>query len=470
MNLFLNNLVTLNQIILQNASQQFPEVSGSRMRYRAARVALENDLLAEVCTEIVSGETRYQIATNSDGTSWTMELWFTLSQPVSSIPWVVLSFSTLDTPEELKFDQVVQTELQNRYRATLNLHKLEQRDALLRALSDLNSQTTLVVAITTDHSITNTITDPKTFFFPKDYYPYIYRGLLPTPPRWELLPNPLEYQHVWYNYYQDYTLKNQLYYLPDAFETGTDTSGKPMISFFFSAPEDATSMDEVRVTFDYFLLPKVIPGRIANALEQFLKKQPDGRLIPFPGADVLLLKLELPGGKTDEKNAIINLQGGIADSFTLPARDFVTIWDALFSGGLLLRGELAVQFTGLPPDRLPVHIALNSQYKSKPLDFLTQPTPVNITTTLTFKSSPGTYSHSGPRPVASILVNTGGQTFELDETHPTREVKVKTPVIERFIDPNWQPTYEYNLEIHYVDGGKINRDHQTTQFEIIYVP
>jgi hypothetical protein len=217
-------------------------------------------------------------------------------------------------------------------------------------------------------------------------------------------------------------------------------------------------------------VPKVIPGRIANALEQFLKEQSGGRLIPFASADALLLTLELPGGKAEEKNAIINLQSGIADSFTLPARDFVTIWDALFSAGLLLRGELAVQFNGLPPDRLQVRIDLDRQYQSRPFDFLTQPAPVNIITTLTFKSSPGTWNPSGPRPVASILINISGQTFELNEASPTREVKVKTPVIERIIDPNWQPTYEYNMEIHYVDGGKINRDHQTTHFEIIYVP
>ena len=470
MNIFLNNLVTLNHIILHNASQQFPEVSGSQMLYRAAPAMLEDDLLAEVCTEIVSGETRYQIETSSDGKSWTLELWFTLSQPVPSVPWVVLSFSTLDSPEELQFNQVMQTETENRYRAKLNLDKLEQRDALLRALSDLNSQTTLVVAITTDHSITNTITDPKTFFFPKDYYAYIYRGLLPPPPRWELLPKPLEYQHVWYNYYQDYNLKNYLYYLPNTFEPGTDPGGKPMLAFYFSAPEDATSMDEVRVNFDYFLLPKVIPGRIANALAQFLTEQPDGRLIPFGTADTLTLELELPAGKTEEKNAIINLQSGIADSFSLPASQFVTIWDALFSGGLLLRGELAVQFTGLPPDRLPVKITLDSQYKNRPTDFLTQPAPVYITTTLTFKSSPGTYNPSGPRPVSSMLVSIDGQTIELDDANPTRDVKVKTSVIERFIDPNWQPTYEHSLEIHYVDGGKVNRDHQKTSFEIIYVP
>ena len=235
MNVFLNNLVTLNQIILHNASQQFPEASGSQMLYRAAPAVLEDELLAEVCTEIVSGETRYRIETSGDQKSWTMELWFSLSQPVSSIPWVVLSFSTLDNPEEMKFNQVMQTETQNRYRAKLDLNKLEQRDALLRALSDLNSQTTLVVAITTDHSITNTITDPKTFFFPRDYYPYIYRGLLPPPPRWELRTMPFEYQNVWYNYYQDVYFKSNLYYLPNTFEAGKDSRGKPMLAFYFSA-------------------------------------------------------------------------------------------------------------------------------------------------------------------------------------------------------------------------------------------
>lgn len=56
MNTFLNDLVTLNKIILDNAREQFPDAEAKRLRYRAAPATLAEDLAAEVCTEIVSGK------------------------------------------------------------------------------------------------------------------------------------------------------------------------------------------------------------------------------------------------------------------------------------------------------------------------------------------------------------------------------------------------------------------------------
>lgn len=183
MNTFLNDLVTLNQIILQNAREQFPDVEARQLRYRAAPPVLADEMTAEVCTEIVSGETRYQIATSTDGTSWRMQLDFALSRQVPQVPYVVLSFTRFGSVEEMIFDQVMLTSQENRYQAQLDLYKLEQRDALLQALSDYDAQTTLVVAIKTDHGITNTVTDPKVFYFAENYYPYIYQGILPPPAR-----------------------------------------------------------------------------------------------------------------------------------------------------------------------------------------------------------------------------------------------------------------------------------------------
>ena len=473
MNIFLNNLVTLNQIILQNAREQFPVAEGKHLRYRAAKAVLADELTAKVCTEIISGETRYEIATTTDGISWKMMLNFALSRQVPQTPYVVLSFSTFGNPEELVFDKVMQTDTENVYQAELELHELAQRDALLRALSDFDAQTTLVVALKTDHSITNTITDPKIFYFAENYYPYIYQGILPPPARLQLKLLPLVFQNVTYNYYQDYVLQNYLYYLPDTFEVGLGTDLKPMLSFSFSAPDNATKLDQVTVTLDYFLLPKVNQTRIASARDLFTQKQPDGKLIPFANADTLALQLELPGGLTEEKNALINLQSGIADSFTLPVNQFVTIWDALFSKSpqsLLLKGQLGVQFKGFNPDKLPVRIALDDQYRDKPLDFITQSTPVDISNTLTFKSDPQAYSSSGPRPIDRMLVNIGNETFELNKTNPDHDVVVKVSVIDLILHPDKKPVYQYDLQIRYVDGGKVERNNQTTTFEIIYVP
>ncbi|KWX82534.1 hypothetical protein AXF24_12045 [Streptococcus pneumoniae] len=106
-----------------------------------------DDLAAKVCTEVVSGETRYEIATSTDGTSGKMMLNFTLRRQVAEIPYVVLSFSTFGNPEEMIFEKVLKAATDNTYEAELELHELSQRDALLRALSDFDAQTTLDVGV-----------------------------------------------------------------------------------------------------------------------------------------------------------------------------------------------------------------------------------------------------------------------------------------------------------------------------------
>lgn len=473
MNTFLNDLVTLNQIILLNAREQFPDVEGKKLRYRAAAPMREDDLTAEVCTEIVSGETRYQIATSTDGTSWRMQLDFALNHAIPQIPYVVLSYTRFGSVEEMIFDQVLLTPQENRYQAQLDLYKLEQRDALLQALSDYDAQTTLVVAVKTEHGLTNTVTDPKVFYFAENYYPYIYQGIVPPPPRLQLILTPLQYQQLWYNYYQDYVRKNYLYYLPDTFLLGTDTDGKPMLSISFSAGEHATSLGDINVTFDYFLSPKVNQGRIADATVQFSQMQPDARLAPFANADSLVLQLALPEGKTEEKNALINLQSGIVDSFTLPAQQFALIWDALFDRSpqnLLLKGYLAVQFIGFNPDNLPVLLALDAKYQSKVRDFIKQTAPVDIYKTIEFRSDSGAYEPSGPRPIKRILVNIDNQTVELNREHPNHDVTVKISALDLILNPDKKLVYHYDLQVFYVDGGMTPYYDKTSSFEIIYVP
>ncbi|MGQ8775244.1 hypothetical protein ACUTQ5_12630 [Serratia sp. NA_112.1] len=473
MNTFLNDLVTLNQIILLNAREQFPDVEGKKLRYRAAAPMREDDLTAEVCTEIVSGETRYQIATSTDGSSWRMQLDFALNHSIPQIPYVVLSYTRFGSVEEMIFDQVLLTPQENRYQAQLDLYKLEQRDALLQALSDYDAQTTLVVTVKTEHGLTNTVTDPKVFYFAENYYPYIYQGIVPPPPRLQLILTPLQYQQLWYNYYQDYVRKNYLYYLPDTFLLGTDTDGKPMLSISFSAGEHATSLGDIKVTFDYFLSPKVNQGRIADATAQFSQMQPDARLAPFANADSLALQLALPEGKTEEKNALINLQSGIVDSFTLPAQQFALIWDALFDRSpqnLLLKGYLAVQFIGFNPDNLPVVLALDAKYQSKVRDFIKQTAPVDIYKTIEFRSDSGAYDPSGPRPIKRILVNIDNQTVELNREHPNHDVTVKVSALDLILNPDKKLIYHYDLQVFYVEGGMTPYYDKTSSFEIIYVP
>ncbi|POZ60292.1 hypothetical protein [Chromobacterium alticapitis] len=475
MNTFLNDLVTLNKVILDNARKQFPDSEASHLRNRAAPVPMADELLADVGTEIVSGETRYQIATSNDGTHWHMIVDLVLSRPVPQIPYIVLTFDTFGKVEEMIFNQILQNDPPNRYRAQLDLNLLIQRDALLRALSDYGAQTTLVVAIVTDHGLINTVTSPKIFYFAENYYPYIYQGILPPPPRLQLTFISLAYGQVWYQYYQDYVRKNYLYYLPDTFLLATNATDddKPMLSISFFATPNATSLNDVNVVFDYFLSPKVNQARIANATVQFTQMEPEGKLVPFANADTLTLQLGLPNGKTEEKNALINLQSGIVDSFMLPASQFGLIWDAFFNHSpqkLLLRGYLAVQFTGFNPVDIPVMLVLEEKYQNRLPDFIKQSAPVDIKKAVEFRSDSNAYDLSGPRPIKRMLISIDNQTIELDIEHSSQSVDIKISVLELILNPNKNLVYLYDLQIIYVDGGKKTSNDNKSNFEIIYVP
>ena len=477
MNTFLTDLVTLNKVILANAERQFSggenlNRDGLNRRSASRLRALPDNLVAAVDTEVVSGDTRYKITTGDEGTRWVMTLEFGLNKAIETMPYVVLSYTTFGDEDEMVFDSVRELPLSH-YRAELTLNSLGQRDALLRALSDYNSQTTLVVAVKSQEGLLNTITDPKVFYFAENYYPYIYQGILPPPPKMQLQLLSLAFGTNWYNYYQDYVRKNYLYYLPDNFALATnpDDNDKPMISISFSAEPGATSPKQVNVTFDYFLVPIVNQQRIASASEQF--KEPNGQLAPLLSASTLKLQMTLPGGRREQPDALIDLQSGIIDSFTLPSTQFGQVWDALFNTApqsLLLKGYLEVGLEGFNPEHIPARLALDSRYKDKVRDFIHQSGPVEITKTLEFTSLPAAWDPSGPRPIQRMLVSISGQTVDLDKEHPSHSVEVKVSVLDQILNPNDKLIYHYDLQIFYVNGTRETRKDQQSTFEIIYVP
>jgi hypothetical protein len=473
MNPLLSNLVTLNKIMLRNAQAQFKPYLPQANSLLAAK--LPDNLTASVETVIVSGETRYQIETTTDGTSWQMTLQLSLNQTVSEIPYIVLSFTLLGQNQEMVFESVEHVPNSNKaYTAKLSLNKLEQRDALIRALNDIQSETTLVVLIRNDTGMLNTVTDPQIFFFPNDYYSYIYKGIKPPTPRLELIKIPIEFEQVTYNYYQDNLNKQFLNYFPDLFELAknSEQDNKPMISISFSAPEKPTNIDEYFVTFNYFLLPKVNHQRIESATQTFQKTQSDGQLVPFANAYSLSLELILPDGKTPQEKSIINLQSGISGAFTVTASQFSQVWDALFDDSpqrTLLRGNLVAELEGFNPNNIPVSMTMNSAYND-PKSFIDQSAPVDIYQPLQFKSDDDLYNPEGPKPVKRILVNLGNQTFELNKGTPEKTVEVKVSALEQILHPETDLVYHYDLQIMYTDGTKKTLNNQSSTFEIIYVP
>lgn len=472
MNVFLTDLVSLNKVILSNAREQFnlhPQEA-----CRAVR-ALPTDLVAAVGTEMVSGEKRYQISTHNNSTSWTMEVEFGLNKPVESTPYVVLSYDTFGKPQEMVFNSVQQAGQPNHYRGQLDITELAERDALLRALSVYESQTTLVVVVKSDEGQLNTITDPEVFYFAPDYYPYIYQGIAPPESGLELKLYPIPFGGKTVNYYQDYYRKNYLYYLADEFVLATDAenNNKPLLSITFNAPQGATSLDEVSVQLDYFVLPKVQQARINEATTEFRSDHPDGRLLPFATADKLELWLTLPAGREHQTGALVDLQSGIADSFSLPSHQFAQIWDAFFDTApqsTLLKGYLETTFTGFPAEHIPVRLALDSSYKNKVEDFIRQPTPAVINTPLLFKTSAALWDPHGPKPVASVLVSVQGRTKELTATEQEATLNYQTPVLDLILHPEKATVYRYDVQIRYVDGSVKNAPNNESTFEVIYVP
>ena len=54
-----------------------------------------------------------------------------------------------------------------------------------------------------------------------------------------------------------------------------------------------------------------------------------------------------------------------------------------------------------------------------------------------------------------MLVSIDNQTIELDKEHPVQSVNVKISVLELILHPDKKLVYHYDLQIIYVDGGKI---------------
>ncbi len=134
-----------------------------------------------------------------------MTLDFDLNQAVSTLPDVVLSFSTFGDETEMRFQQVeTKPSGGNRYQARLLLSLPSERDALLRALDSYDSQTTLVVALKTHDGMLNTVTVPTVFYFSQTYYPYIYQGLLPPPPVLQLKLLNIPFNAHSDHYFEDY--------------------------------------------------------------------------------------------------------------------------------------------------------------------------------------------------------------------------------------------------------------------------
>src|SRR6185312_4386013 len=165
---------------------------------------------------------------------------------------------------------------------------------------------------------------------------------------WNIVP--LNWNGRRYSYYQSTAQPDQVYFLPDAFKIARQdkTPHAPALSVAM-AGSDAGS---VTLTLSYLAQPVWDTARIAAAeksLQTTLSLSTPPALALFQAADTKL-RIQLPAtdsgggaGFVEQKDALIDMAGGIQGSITLSLDQFRQVYDALFDGvSPLFSGEVNV--------------------------------------------------------------------------------------------------------------------------------
>lgn len=495
MDRLLNNLVELNDVIRANLPPTLglPERPGmtaatvarvARPQARSLMAAVKPDPTSALEEENVSGQRRYRIEmTKTDNGNWQLTLHFnTLNYPQSGghnvVPHVALFSYPGGQQLMLPFDQILVES--NGLKAILNITTLQQRDQVYSALSDSAYSTYLVSHFQDmgEQKMHNLLVNPETFYFPLLFYRYIYQDIIPEPIDQPLLQLPLEYNNTWYNYYQDHLNRSLVYYLPELFVVGmAPKTGLPYMSLLFSSIDGSDDIASMQATLSYFLVPVVDKERINHAKQTVESQQDIDNVVlaPLlnPQSKTLSIELPAPAGLTEEKNALIDIQGGIHDKFTLSIPDFTKIWDALFSASpasVLFRGQLKVTVKGFSANTLTVTPRLSGD-KTKVMKAIIDPSqPAIYEKTLTIMTVESTFDERGDKTIELILVDVGGQTVPISKTNLKQSVKIKLPIIDVILGSSQQTEYTFDQKIIYKYSPPKSVKGLKTSMEIIYVP
>ena len=496
MDKILDNLVTLNEVILANLPPtlglpQRPEQQSATKKLQRQAVTTElavsmaaAEPSSKLQEEVISGQRRYRIEmTKTKDGNWALTLRFDcLHYPNDGnstvIPHVALFSYPQGQQQLMPFDQVYLES--NGVKAVMSISTLEQRDKVYSALSD-SSYSTYLVSHFQDQAhqkMYNLLVDPETFYFPLTFYRYIYQDIIPSPLAHPLEQIPLQYDNTWYNYYQDQLNQALFYYLPEEFVIGiSPTSSMPMMSLSFSSTDGSGDLQSLRATLSYFLVPVVDKARISNAKQTVESRQNIDNAIfsPLlnPESEVLSIELPAPQGLTQETNALIDIQGGIHDKFTLTIPEFQKIWDALFSSSqanLLFRGQLAVTVKGFASNNITVTPRLTGDKKQIMKAIIDSSQQTTYEKTLTVMTVASTFNSKGDKTIELILIDVGGQTVAITADNLSQKVKVKLPIIDTLNGQQSDTQYHFDQKIIYKNAPQKVDKGLKTSMEIIYVP
>ncbi|GLW26852.1 hypothetical protein Mame01_68940 [Microbispora amethystogenes] len=164
-----------------------------------------------------------------------------------------------------------------------------------------------------------------------------------------------------HSYWQDPARPERFYFLPDRFLLARlPGAGRPPA--LKARATSAASVDDVRVTLEFYAQPVLVRERL-EAARPVLQEEARARGVDAPVRLEVLpdpqpsLRLALPRGGApstglvERPEAEIDLELGVTHAETLALEDFRLVYDALFGASLsLLRGEVRVGVGGAPED------------------------------------------------------------------------------------------------------------------------
>ena len=233
----------------------------------------------------------------------------------------------------------------------------------------------------------DTAVPPRPFVFPAGSP--VFAGLGTASGGGGLRRQDVRYAGRQHSYYQDTAMPWVFSYLPDHLRIARRRAGTrhvPALSVQLTATEDA--VEAATVTFAYTAVPYVDDDRLeaaAEALRPLLPASlPAGVTGPVLQAlqvptDALTYSLSLPRadgttGAVVRDRAIVDLRSGIADVLTISMADFRPVFQALFAGTELFRGDVAVALGNLGTEHVGLVGQLAETAGAPVVDGLSTPT------------------------------------------------------------------------------------------------
>ncbi|BAY99866.1 LamG domain-containing protein [Tolypothrix tenuis PCC 7101] len=319
------------------------------------------------------------------------------------------------------------------------------------------------------------------FFFPTLLYDYIFSRLKPPSSQGiNLIQRLVEWNGIWYSYYQDERQRDRFYYLPDSFQIGKrPESQEPTMSLQF---QSINGTQQTVAKLEYYAAPIVNIDRLtfaATKLLQYAQPLPIGvkslEFVPLRNTQNLQFRLALPGTEgLQTRNAKINLQLGIFDTLTLAVPDdFQAIWDAMFSSKqekTLLTGLVNVEIAGGYSEEIPFFIRLQAQQEQIWNAIFVADVPAQYIKNIEVKTYNSIFAPPPTRPqdqIMSILVDfEGSDAVELNAAKLTATAKITLPISDLILHREDTGVYRYQMTV-IRRSGQSSFQRETTM-EILY--